>query len=942
MANQFQWQLGHEGKGNYYPDGSVQTWNTNDAFEPHHDEVATAEGTRPAFRFYISPEGGLHDGGIGFTNSTGRPDNDVVREVANQTPAVWDGRGQVFDDFQTTPRVEDSYGSYGHAENLIPRWNEQGTYAKLAKEEGWADFHTELKLPLSARRKIRKWVDRMKWPEGSSKDDTRRYHITILSMDEYDEDFAKWAKAQMRGKSFRFESTGMDIFADEHVVLRFKSPEWTALVREWTAKAEEEGLDPHVFEPPKAHVTLGKSPSGKWPQGIPDPHVKFNTATFNINKNSGADPTWWNQYIQENPYAYHFTQEQNVPRIAERGLVPWDAPLHDAPDTQYGGDLKPRPGHVYLTPDPNRHMGPMGNPSATHRVKIDLSKLNPEQVAPDEDAGTVNWKNWQSLPGYEHITDPDLPRYNMWNRDVETNPYKSGGEWAEGNELNHPQMVQDSLTKGIAPSMAYHGAIPPEAISAIDQVGNYDPETYDDEEYEANPGAFKWQAKTATWHIAETTPAEELLSWTQTLTSQEQSQPVSIHHTSPEQLQPQVQAPVVQTPHIDPPKQPYSPYNWADNGFEESPLNLTSSIKDYEDAQYPTGCSLDTEPKEPEDEADGANGDKLVFYDHGLGASWYVTDGTDGDYISGPWSDEDEARSINRGEWHTAASAEEEMFVPGMQPQPLKVVPHTWEETEYKGPPPYVDKFTNEAWAQRRPFMYVPAQNAIHLGEPGMVHGDMYDLMGMPKSGVINGFHAGELGAGYAGENLSVFHYDDNPYINPAERPDGDKVLESLRNHTGGDIRRESERTSAFGTHPCAQCEQQIEGQICPHCGYDPQHSQNDFEKAENEWYDRAWSRPGDQPRPVPHQPMHWGPKDQATDVRFARSDLGSDQPDSDRTAGNEYESPQPSNHNLSTDANRSGISDVESSRETSIFDVPDQQSDEIPGWASKGWRLLN
>lgn len=78
---------------------------------------------------------------------------------------------------------------------------------------------------------------------------------------------------------------------------------------------------------------------------------------------------------------------------------------------------------------------------------------------------------------------------------------------------------------------------------------------------------------------------------------------------------------------------------------------ITSGIKEYEEAQYPTGRSFDTDPKEPEDEADGIGGDKLVYYDDPLGSSWYVVDGGDLDYISGPWSDEDEARSINEREW---------------------------------------------------------------------------------------------------------------------------------------------------------------------------------------------------------------------------------------------------------------------------------------------------
>lgn len=292
MAHRLNWSLGHEGKGNLYDNGDISTWNLNPLGErgktkdyeaygtPHHDEKADEENqNQPVFRFYVSPTGGLHEGGIGFSNGTAMTDDQALQTIIGQNPAF---HKEEEEQQEATPREELPSGGYGHAYNLI------AALQKTASENDWPDFHTELKIPRSIRKKIRRWADKLKWPEGSELEDARRYHITILSMEEYDEDFAKWMRNHIAGRVFNFKSTGLDLFGEgkDTVVLRLESPEWTELVKEWGDEAHKRGLEPHRFPGgAKAHIAIGKS-NGKWPQGVPDPHVKFDTRMFNINKNS--------------------------------------------------------------------------------------------------------------------------------------------------------------------------------------------------------------------------------------------------------------------------------------------------------------------------------------------------------------------------------------------------------------------------------------------------------------------------------------------------------------------------------------------------------------------------------------------------------------------------------------------------------------------------------
>lgn len=566
MANTFNWSLGHEGKGNVYDDGTISTWNTSGLDNhPHHLEMAGQDERKPAFKFYLSPEGGLHDGGISFQNNSPKTDDQQVAEVVAQHPAIWDGRNDDTSDlYQAEPRSE-----FGHAYNLMDTFN------KVAKDEGWADFHTELKLPRSTRKQIRRWVDRLKWPAGAEKADIRTYHITILSMDEYDEDFAKWSKSQVQGKTFNFKSVGMAIFND-YVVLKLESPEWTELVLDWQEKADEMDLKPRKFNPPEAHVSIGKTVDGKWPQGVPDPHVKFDTRMFNINKEL--------MWRKSTPY----------------------------------------------------------------------------------------------YPGWESMIEPEDASYLL----------------GSGQDFYHyaPTSERNRLMRhGLQVALPQHSERPPES----------------------------YQAQPVMATVAE--PVDELAKWLNSFSVEQQSQPPSLHHTDADDFTPQVVAPIVQTPHIDPPSKPYAPYNWAEEGWEESPLDRIAGIKEYEDAQYPTGRTLESEAKEPEDEAEGINGDKLVYYDDSLGSSWYVVDGGDYDFISGPWSDEDEARSINKGEWSES-------------------------------------------------------------------------------------------------------------------------------------------HQSAIDMHPCPECGEDMDGRLCPICGYDGLAHPDGFKDMERSWYDRVWGKPGDQPQPTPHElhPMHW------------------------------------------------------------------------------------
>lgn len=154
-------------------------------------------------------------------------------------------------------------------------------------------MHAELKIPQATCKKIRKWVDSLDWPEGSEKEDQRNYHITILTFDEYSEEFIEWMSKEMKGHGpFEFTSDGLDVFGDT-VVLRLSCPSWREMAMEWGDTAYGRSLGPRRFPGgPKAHVTVGFK-ADKKPRGIQDPYIGFSTAEFNvnINKTSALSPS---------------------------------------------------------------------------------------------------------------------------------------------------------------------------------------------------------------------------------------------------------------------------------------------------------------------------------------------------------------------------------------------------------------------------------------------------------------------------------------------------------------------------------------------------------------------------------------------------------------------------------------------------------------------------
>lgn len=115
-ADILNWSSGNEGKGNVYENGDIETWNVDDLGNPHHQEKADDYGDRPVFLFYISSEGGISDGGIGYSNTSSQTDSDLEDEICDRADLT------VADDIEASvaesPRSEDAEG-YGHAWNLV-------------------------------------------------------------------------------------------------------------------------------------------------------------------------------------------------------------------------------------------------------------------------------------------------------------------------------------------------------------------------------------------------------------------------------------------------------------------------------------------------------------------------------------------------------------------------------------------------------------------------------------------------------------------------------------------------------------------------------------------------------------------------------------------------------------------------------------------------------
>jgi hypothetical protein len=151
MASKLNWSNGRNGKGNVYDDGDVSTWPVDTHGNPHHQEMATQDGeTRPVFLFYITPNGGVNDGDIGFSNASGRADDQVIKELLNLDPRMSDGRKDDGMDMDILPRYETPTG-FGHGYALLDKFThwveategleevEQPHFDPLEELQSWLD-----------------------------------------------------------------------------------------------------------------------------------------------------------------------------------------------------------------------------------------------------------------------------------------------------------------------------------------------------------------------------------------------------------------------------------------------------------------------------------------------------------------------------------------------------------------------------------------------------------------------------------------------------------------------------------------------------------------------------------------------------------------------------------------------------------------------------------
>jgi hypothetical protein len=164
---------------------------------------------------------------------------------------------------------------------------------------------------------------------------------------------------------------------------------------------------------------------------------------------SAVHPTWLNQWIQHNgPYLTHYTPNPNtVQDIYRNGLIP--ASQLDQDQKFYSGKLTSRPDHVYLQgsiPAPN---------FSNNYVAVDLRKLDPSNLNPDED----------SLLHTNHPFD-DIPYGN--GRTPVNFPYQSYGHWAHQYNLAHPKHTSWSLNS--IGTVAHQGMITPDQLTPMAQV----------------------------------------------------------------------------------------------------------------------------------------------------------------------------------------------------------------------------------------------------------------------------------------------------------------------------------------------------------------------------------------------------------------------------------------------------------------------------------------
>lgn len=119
FTHRLNWQPGKEGKGSVYEDDEVETWSIDEDGDPHHQEVANMTGKTPVFLFYITPNGGVNDGGIGYSNRSSRTDRDMVSYITEMDGTLHEAEGD-FALSEAAPRFESDSG-FGHAYNVLDK-----------------------------------------------------------------------------------------------------------------------------------------------------------------------------------------------------------------------------------------------------------------------------------------------------------------------------------------------------------------------------------------------------------------------------------------------------------------------------------------------------------------------------------------------------------------------------------------------------------------------------------------------------------------------------------------------------------------------------------------------------------------------------------------------------------------------------------------------------
>jgi hypothetical protein len=181
---------------------------------------------------------------------------------------------------------------------------------------------------------------------------------------------------------------------------------------------------------------------------------------------------FWQQWPGE---LYHGTTRDRLLSIMQHGLQPWDSEIAGGSRYEDGNVpwLKPRPNHVYLSPDPSKAYQ-RAREASDPEQRIVVLKIDPRQLAapninPDED-------------DMRHYI-PGAPTAFGDSQDIKRElGNKSLGEWAEEHGWGDPEDTERSIND--ENTIAHKGFIPPHAIT---------PGVYDVDMDEPVPRQFKWQ-----------------------------------------------------------------------------------------------------------------------------------------------------------------------------------------------------------------------------------------------------------------------------------------------------------------------------------------------------------------------------------------------------------------------------------------------------------------